>query len=126
MNDPDLLDTLRALEAELHHPGRPCTPARLDALLHPGFHEVGRSGRAYDRATVVRHLASAPAPRPVVPSGHAVTLLADGLALMTFRTEERAPDGSVCLPTLRSSVWQRTAAGWQLRYHQGTPAADGA
>lgn len=53
----DLLLLLQGLEVELHHPGTRCSPARLDALLHPQFHEIGRSGRAYDRETVLGSLA---------------------------------------------------------------------
>jgi len=41
----DLLELLRGLEVELHHPGTRCSRARLDELLHPDFDEVGRSGR---------------------------------------------------------------------------------
>ena len=35
-----------------------CGHARLDELLHPDFDEVGRSGRTYDRTTVLAFLAS--------------------------------------------------------------------
>ena len=41
----DLLTHLQTLEVELHHPGVRTSRARLEALLHPDFHEVGRSGR---------------------------------------------------------------------------------
>lgn len=54
----DLLLLLQGLEVELHHPGTRCSPSRLDALLHPQFHEIGRSGRAYDRETVLGFLAT--------------------------------------------------------------------
>ena len=53
----ELLQTLQALEVELHHPDVRLDETRLHGLLHADFHEVGRSGRVYDRATIVRFLA---------------------------------------------------------------------
>jgi hypothetical protein len=58
-----LLAELQALEVELHHPGVACDFARLEELLHTDFHEVGRSGRRYDRATVLHFLSE----REVLP-----------------------------------------------------------
>ncbi|CAN7277396.1 DUF4440 domain-containing protein [Pseudorhodoferax sp. LjRoot39] len=118
-----LLDELQALETELHHPGRPCTLARLERLLHADFHEVGRSGRAYDRATVLAWLTTSQAALPDVASdGFRVERLAADTALLHFRSVLRDA-GRPTQHTLRMSLWVSTAAGWQLRYHQGTPAA---
>lgn len=120
----DLLSTLSALEAELHHSGTRCSAERLSELLHPAFHEVGRSGRAYDRDTCIRFLVSEAVPLSVVSTTYAVDRLTPEVALLTYRSAHRGPDGSLHTHTLRSSVWQLTAVGWQLRYHQGTPAAE--
>lgn len=118
-----LLNELQALEVELHHPGARCSRARLEQLLHPDFHEVGRSGRAYDRETVVGYLASLEAHPSVASDGFAVVRLGAEVALLTYRSAHVAPGGALAQHTLRSSVWVRSAGGWQLRYHQGTPAA---
>lgn len=119
---PSLLDELRALEAELHHPGQPGCRARLEQLLHPDFHEVGRSGNPYTRDTVIAYLAAQTAAPPVENWGHAVQRLAPDCALLTYRSARRGADGSLSEGALRSSVWLRTPSGWQLAYHQGTPA----
>lgn len=125
MNKPtshtDLLRDLQSLEAELHHPGVRCSRERLERLLHPGFHEVGRSGQPYDRATVIRYLATASVQTHVESVDYAVTSLADGCALLTYRSAHRQPDGALADHALRSSVWLLTEIGWQLYYHQGTP-----
>ncbi len=118
-----LLDELRQLEAEFHHHGHLPSAARLEQLLHADFHEIGRSGRRYDRQTVASFLGSKPALPPVISSGHAVQLLAEGCALLTYRSEQRSTDGASVDATWRSSVWLRTAQGWQVAFHQGTPAA---
>ncbi len=119
----ELLRDLQQLEAELHHPGVRCSREQLERLLHPGFHEVGRSGRQYNRETVIQYLAAADAQPQVESIDYAVTELAQGCALLTYRSAHRQADGSLTDPALRSSVWLQTPVGWQLFYHQGTPAA---
>lgn len=129
MSEQALLNTLQALEAELHHPGVRCSRQRLEALLHPDFHEVGRSGRAYDRPTIVAYLlseASGVTSAAIVAGDYALQRLAEGTALLTYRSAHRGPDGRLSLAARRSSIWQHSAAGWQLIYHQGTPEAEGA
>ncbi len=122
----DLLNELRALEVELHHPGVRLDDVRLQALLHAGFHEVGRSGRAYDRQTILRFLAEqgrrVEAPAEVMSDQFAVRALGPASALLTYRSAHRQPDGSLARHTLRASVWLREGGAWQLVYHQGTAA----
>ena len=124
MTAQPLLDLLARLEAELHHPGQACTPERLEQLLHPSFREVGRSGRPYTREQVAHYLATRPAAPRGEATAHHVQLLAPGLALLTYRSAEFAADDRRVNEALRSSVWIEAAAGWQLAYHQGTPAAE--
>lgn len=119
-----LLSTLQGLEVELHHPGVRCDADRLQQLLHADFHEVGRSGRAYDRATVVRFLSEQTASPPVKSADFALRMLAPGVALLTYRSAHLEADGCLQNHTLRSSVWVQVQDRWQLRYHQGTPAAE--
>ena len=119
-----LLQQLQAFEIELHHPGVRCSRERLEQLLHPEFHEVGRSGRAYNRETIVNYL-SAQDSQPVVASeAYAVSELGPGVALLTYRSAHVVQGKGLAQHTLRSSVWLKTNAGWQLRYHQGTAAAE--
>ncbi len=120
---PPLLREIQQLEAELHHPGARCSRERLERLLHPGFHEVGRSGRQYDRETVIGHLASQPQPPSVVAGDYELHVLAEGCALLTYHSAHRAPDGTTSDQALRSSIWLRDDSGWRLFYHQGTPAS---
>ncbi len=119
-----LLNQLQALEVELHHPGVRCSRSRLEQLLHPDFHEVGRSGRAYDRETVVAYLASLAAHPVVASDGFALVELGPQVVLLTYRSANVGPGQALANHTLRSSVWVQSSAGWQPRYHQGTPAAE--
>lgn len=116
-----LLTEIQTLEAQLHHPGVRCSREQLERLLHPNFHEVGRSGRPYSRETVIQHLAAQDTQPSVQSGNYAVTVLADDCALLTYRSAHRQSDGSLADHALRSSVWMRTDGVWQLYYHQGTP-----
>ena len=118
-----LLNELQALEVELHHPGMRCSRPRLEQLLHPDFHEVGRSGRPYDRETVVGYLATLAVQPVVVSDCFALVELGPQVALLTYRSAHVEPGKGLVNHTLRSSVWVQSSQGWQLRYHQGTPAA---
>jgi hypothetical protein len=119
-----LLQELRTLEVELHHPGVRCSRERLEELLHPQFHEVGRSGRAYGRETIVNFLAAQESQPVVVSEAFSVSELSPGVALLNYRSAHVEQDRSLVNHTLRSSVWLQTKAGWELRYHQGTAAAE--
>lgn len=119
-----LLSTLQALEVELHHPGVRCSRDRLEFLLHPDFHEVGRSGRTYSRDTVIQFLVSQEQHAKVLSDRFLVAELGSEIALLTYRSAQLRQDGDLSDHTLRSSLWSRSTVGWQLRFHQGTPAAE--
>jgi hypothetical protein len=121
---PNLAADLQALESELHHPGVRVTRERLERLLHPEFSEVGRSGRQYTRETVIAHLAAQASQPEVVAKNYQAKLLSPGVALLSYESAHRSPDGTLGLRALRSSVWLQTNLGWQLVHHQGTPAPE--
>jgi hypothetical protein len=114
-----LLDELVFLETELLRNARRADADFVERVLHPEAHEVGRSGRCYDRAAMVALLAQADAAQPdaVRAAGFTLRDLGPDLALLRYRTWR---DDSGC--TERSSLWQRHAGRWTLRFHQGTPA----
>ena len=117
-----LLHVLCAREVELHRPDVRTSHSRLEQLLHQDFHEVGRSGRRYDRATTIRLLMEPSSSPSVVSDEFAASLLSPGVALLTYRSAHRLADGSLSNHTFRSSVWVQVGGEWQIRFHQGTPA----
>jgi hypothetical protein len=90
----------------------------LGSLLHPDFHEFGSSGRRWDRASTMARL---PADTDPAAARYAVTSEIQGVRLapdivhLTFDTEYNGVHAH------RSSLWRRTADGWQMYFHQGTP-----
>jgi hypothetical protein len=119
-----LLSKLHALEVELHHPGVICSRTRLEELSHPEFHEVGRSGVAYSRDTVIQHLAELKLRPAVISDSFTASKLGPAFALLVYRSAIVDTGNRLTNHTLRSSLWVKTLVGWQLRYHQGTPAAE--
>lgn len=118
-----LLQQLQALEVELHHPGVRCSRERLNQLLHAEFHEVGRSGCVYHRETIIDYLCTRDAQPTVASDAFAIVELAADVALLTYRSAQIVVGEGLANHALRSSVWTKSAAGWRLRYHQGTAAA---
>lgn len=114
---------IRALKVELHHPGVRCSVTRLQQLLHKDFHEIGRSGSVYHRETIVCFLGEQKVYPSVASDEFPVAQLASEFVLLTYRSALRKLDVTLENHTLRSSVWMMAGESWQLRYHQGTPAA---
>ena len=122
MSDDDLLQTLQDLETELHLESTRRDASRMAILLHPDFEEFGRSGRRYSRAEVLSEFASASSELPaVISQGFALTRFNEKFALLTYVSAHLDSSGRPYRHTLRSSLWVLTSAGWQMRFHQGTP-----
>ena len=107
---------LRLLDPETRR-----SPARVGALLHPGFHEVGVSGRHWDRAAIIDDLATTaePGSTPAVASRMEGVRLSRDVVHLTFDTESNGRHAH------RSSLWRRSdgeaGEAWLLYFHQGTP-----
>lgn len=89
--------------------------AAVAALLHPQWSEVGASGRLWTREETLDEIG--PLQGEVALDVVSAERVADDLILLVWRAA--GDDGSA----LRSSLWTRTAGGWQQRFHQGTPEA---
>jgi hypothetical protein len=117
----DLLIHLRDLEVGLHQPHVHSDVGRLDALLHDSFLEFGRSGRSYNKADILRELPLRQSAVTLWSQDFSLAEIADGVALLTYKSADLDANGAMSRHTLRASLWQRTARGWQMRFHQGTP-----
>jgi hypothetical protein len=62
---------------------------------------------------------------PVIHAeGFELAELADGVVLLTYLSAHVDTDGKLYRHSLRSSIWVWTETDWQMRFHQGTPAAE--
>lgn len=122
MTPDPILTALQALECELHEPQARHDVKRLAELLHPAFQEFGRSGRSYQRAEILERLPAETQPAKVHAQDFKLLKLADAVYLLTYRSAHVAPSGALEHHSNRSSVWRLDAAGWQMVFHQATPA----
>ncbi|MDR3727450.1 MAG: DUF4440 domain-containing protein [Terracidiphilus sp.] len=113
-----ILAELSALETTFHWPSAQTTRAALKKMTADGFWEVGASGRRYCREFVLGELErrrdSAEPDVWKITDFHCRKLAGD-VYLLTYtllQFETRL--------TRRSSIWQKTAEGWECVYHQGT------
>jgi hypothetical protein len=110
------VDAAIAAELRLLTPEVRRSPELAGALLHPDFTEHGASGTVWDRESILAMLVEPPAPgaRPIVASRMHGVQLGPDLVHLTFDTDNNGRCAH------RSSLWRRTAKGWQLYFHQGT------
>jgi len=113
---------LRVLEERLAMLSASESHASLAALLAADFREFGSSGRVYDAATTLEALtAGGVRPRLLFEDFREVPVARDTV-LVTYVSRSVAGPGWKP-PALRSSLWVRRDARWQLLFHQGTRLA---
>jgi len=113
---PALIDLLLQQETELHRWWQ-LPPARLAQLLHDGFVEIGLSGQIHDKTTLQQTVLASPS---LQTTDFTAELLSPDMVLLRYRSWQLDDDGNIQRPALRSSIWQQSSTGWQLRFHQGT------
>ncbi len=115
--DHAVLEELRCREPVFHRPEFAGSRAELEAMTAEDFWEVGASGRRYSREYVLQTVAA----RSEVP-------VEDHWRSADFHCRELARDVYLLTYTLlqgerrtrRASIWQRSADGWRIVFHQGT------
>lgn len=96
----------------------------LEQVLAQGMVEFGKSGRVYDRDTIIEALLDeTPAPGRFDLIEPTLTELSADTALLTYRLRPTAEAHGQTVGSLRSSIWRRRNGRWQLVFHQGTAAA---
>jgi ribonuclease HI len=107
---------VESLERELLRPETRADLGRTGVLLHPGFTEIGRSGRIWTRDALMMALEENPeGPTDFELLG--AERLGEGTILLTYRSYSRSGTA------LRSSLWVLDGTQWRLRFHQSTPEA---
>ena len=116
----DLAAHLQALEAALQSAAVRADSASLALLLAEEFVEFGSSGNVWTRAATLADLpAEQFTPRSI--SDFQAQLLADDVALLTYRSQRHPAGALPASASLRSSLWKWRDGRWQMAFHQGTP-----
>ena len=91
----------------------------MERILAAEFFEFGRSGRVYQRQDTLDILSQPVIDAKLPLSNFNAQLVSDEVALITY-VSEVVYDARIELAN-RSSLWRRSAQGWQILFHQGTP-----
>ncbi|MDJ0922917.1 MAG: DUF4440 domain-containing protein [Acidimicrobiia bacterium] len=113
--DPELTDTLVALEKRLHEPAVRRSGGEVAKLLADSFVEIASSGKLYTRGEIIEDLATEDS-RHIEASDFAATQLHASVIKVTYKTSTSHGDAR------RESIWLHTEDGWKVVFHRGTPA----
>ena len=122
-HDPNasLLLELAPFEEMLLWPAPGATPTQIESLLAPTFHEIGASGRRFDRefgiATLHERCGKEPASAWRM-ADRTVDRVTPDVVLHTYLLQRH--DGP---ESRRATLWVRAGEGWSAVFHQGTPIA---
>ena len=114
--DRPVLEELRRREPIFHRP-EVASRADFEAMTAKDFWEIGASGRRYSRKYVLDTLEARqenPVEDPFEASDFHCCELARDLYLLTYALLQGERK------TRRATIWQRSAAGWKVLFHQGT------
>jgi hypothetical protein len=111
-----LHDVIRDAELSLLSSATRHDPRQVEALLHEDFREIGRSGRLFNRATIIDSLIREPMRSTPDTSEWAFVDLPDSV-LVSYALH----DGSRL--SRHSSVWRTGTPEPRLLFHQGTYVA---
>ena len=114
----NVCEILRELEASLLKNEVRKNASRVSELLADEFREFGRSGTVYTKAEILNFL-GAEEESLIAMEEFACQPVAEGVALVTYRTERTEPGGET-VRALRSSLWVWREERWQMVFHQGT------
>ncbi|HKJ27492.1 MAG TPA: DUF4440 domain-containing protein [Anaerolineales bacterium] len=118
MVEKEIVNELRSLEESLWESSTRFDRAYMERVLAPDFFEFGRSGRVYTREEI---LAAQGDKINARLRDFKVTAVSEDVFLVTYVSEVQYETLEV---GNRSSLWLRTADGWQLTFHQGTKVTE--
>ena len=116
----DSIEIVKQLEVELHQPAVRLNTERVSTLLHKSFVECGRSGQIYNRNEILKELSEEESGASIWSQDFVGKEISDGVILLTYLSASINSKGELSSHTFRSSLWQQTPQGWQVRFHQGT------
>ncbi|AMJ59179.1 hypothetical protein AXW83_01670 [Bosea sp. PAMC 26642] len=111
-----LLTLLRMQEEELLAADQRASPEKVTELLADDFIEFARSGGIHDRDQTIAALARERTKHVRKASDFRVSLLGEGVALLTYRSTRQSPLDLEEQHSLRSSVWVRVQGRWRMRF----------
>ena len=92
----------------------------LVELIDNEFIEIGSSAAVYDKAEIIRWLASED-PSERTGTSFKAHPLAENIILLTYISSIKDTPVADSKQAMRSSIWRLTDGQWRMVFHQGTP-----
>ncbi len=92
---------------------------KLNNLLADDFTEFGKSGRIYDKQSVIKSLSNESFVNHSIID-FKVKQLSEDVFLITYKTIQNKTENHSGTDSLRSSIWKKYTDGWKIIFHQGT------
>ena len=92
----------------------------LTELIDNEFIEIGSSATVYDKAEVMRWLASDD-PSERIGTSFKAYPLAENIILLTYISSIKDTPVADSKKAMRSSIWRLSDGQWRMVFHQGTP-----
>jgi len=102
------------LETALHRSDIRNSPDAVSALLADEFIEFGKSGRVWDKRSIMESMQREKLDHRITVKDFVARELAPDVVLLTYQTAS----------ALRSSIWKRFGDKWQMIFHQGTRTSE--
>jgi hypothetical protein len=115
-----LAELIRQLEERLLQADVRRSTTDVGDLLADDFVEFGSSGRIFDKPATMAAL-QYESPTEIALVDYRARVLAPDVVLVTYRAVRSASTLAASTQSLRSSIWRKLDARWQLVFHQGTP-----
>ena len=113
-----VLEELRLREPIFHTQAFGLTAEERERSMDPAYWEVGASGRRYSRRFIQKNLAKIPRVEAAAMGWRCFDFglrqLGPEIYLLTYTLEQKKR------VTRRATIWEKTADGWRILYHQGT------
>ncbi len=113
MESITLFENLKSLEIELSTQSIRKNSERISMLLADDFCEFGKSGRVFDKASIIQ-LLKEETPYEIQFSNFKFKHLSENVVLLTYQAFAQG------IYSNRSSVWCCDNDLWKLSHHQGT------
>ncbi|MGE5380785.1 MAG: DUF4440 domain-containing protein [Methylocystaceae bacterium] len=119
MGEIFLKEQLQKLEEQLLRQETRQTASTLDKPIGDSFMEFGSSGTIYNKEQTIEAMQAHTANKRII-TDFEIRVLAPEVVLATYRLIAYGKQIKDTAHSLRSSIWQLTANGWQIIFHQGT------
>ncbi len=88
----------------------------LNNRIHDEFIEFGKSGKVFDKNSIIKYLNSLDEDRDIEIISFKVKRIKEDVIIANYISYEK----EIEVKALRTSIWKKESSDWKLYFHQGT------